>query len=225
MGWWPLPSRAGSDGRDSGGYLHGPSKPIGRGSSDAEGRFEIAVGAVLAQNTAWPKASEAVASLGRAGLLHPARLLTCDDPALEAAIASAGTYRRKARYLKALAASWPALDRAGTRAELLALSGIGPETADCILCYAWGEASFVADAYARRILSRMGFTPESAGYEATRAFAQDLLPADAGYLAEAHALLVEHAKRACRSKPRCAQCAVADSCGLSRMMVTGPSLT
>lgn len=224
VGWWPLPSRAGTEGRNANGYRNEPSLPIGRLSKDKAARFEIAAGAVLAQNTAWRGASAAVATLARNGLLDPQAMLACPQEQLSELIAQAGTYRRKALYLKTLSANWEALDKSGTREELLALSGIGPETADCILCYAWAEPNFVADAYARRIVSRMGFVPDSFGYEATRAWAEKALPKDPNYLAEAHALLVEHAKRSCTAKPRCDHCVVSSSCGLCNKMVTGPSL-
>lgn len=222
-GWWPLPSRAGHKGRNEGGYRELSSAPIGPDSPGPEreasrrARFEIAVGAVLAQNTAWRGASKAVAALATRGLLSPVALLSAEDNELEALLRPAGTYARKALYLKTLAAAWPALDSdVPSRAELLALRGIGYETADCILCYCYGEPRFVADSYARRIAARCGAAAPGLSYEELRLIAEAALAPDAAYLAEAHALLVEHAKRRCRSKPRCAGCALERDCPTAR---------
>ncbi|MFH2115376.1 MAG: DNA repair protein [Spirochaetota bacterium] len=223
-GWWPLPSKAGQDGRNPAGYLLSHSLPVGSCAQgpDASGserksrqaaRFEIAVGAILAQNTAWRGASKAVAALATQGLLEPDAILEIEASELAAILRPAGTFARKAVYLKTLAAAWPDLD-VGTpkRPELLALRGIGHETADCILCYCYGQPRFVADAYARRITARCGAAPAGLGYEELRRLAEAELPADALYLAEAHALLVEHAKRHCRARPLCSGCPLATSC-------------
>lgn len=222
-GWWPLPSKAGQDGRNSTGYLVSSSVPVG---PDAPGpdqnsrraaRFEIAVGAILAQNTAWSGASKAVATLAECGLLEPDAILAADASKLAAVLRPAGTFARKALYLKTLSAVWPDLDvGTPTRNELLALRGIGHETADCILCYGYGQPRFVADAYARRIAARCGAATAGLGaglgYEELRHRAEAELPADARYLAEGHALLVEHAKRHCRARPLCLGCPLAASC-------------
>lgn len=222
-GWWPLPSRAGREGRNDGGYLNAASAPIGPDAAGPDrdarraARFEIAVGAVLAQNTAWRGASKAVAALASRALLSPAAIVGAELEGLEALIRPAGTYARKAVYLRTLAAAWPALDEGiPSRAELLALRGVGHETADCILCYCYGEPRFVADAYARRIGARCGAAPAGLGYEEMRRIAEAALPRDAAYLAEAHALLVEHAKRRCRAKPLCEACALERDCPTAR---------
>lgn len=222
-GWWPLPSRAGLEGRNEGGYLTRASMPIGPDSPGPErearrsARFEIAVGAILAQNTAWRGASKATAALAARGLLSPAALLSAEASELGTLLKPAGTYARKALYLKTLAAAWPTLDSGvPSRAELLSLRGIGYETADCILCYCYGRPRFVADAYARRVAARCGAAPTGIGYEALRLIAEAALAEDAAYLAEAHALLVEHAKRRCRSKPQCSGCALEGACPTAR---------
>ena len=218
-GWWPLPSKAGQDGRNDTGYLLSHSIPVGPDAPGADrelrssARFEIAVGAILAQNTAWRGASKAVAALAERSLLKPEAILATDAQELESILRPAGTFARKALYLKTLAAMWPELD-AGTpeRDRLLALRGIGHETADCILCYGYGQPRFVADAYARRIASRCGVAPAGLGYEELRRCVEADLPADASYLAEAHALLVEHAKRHCRARPLCSGCPLSAAC-------------
>jgi endonuclease-3 related protein len=218
-GWWPLPSKAGQDGRNATGYLLSHSVPVG---PDAPGpdralrraaRFEIAVGAILAQNTAWRGASKAVADLAARSLLAPETILEADTSQLADLLRPAGTFARKAVYLRTLAAAWPQLDTGiPERDQLLALRGIGHETADCILCYCYGQPRFVADAYARRIAVRCGAAHAGIGYEDLRHHAEAELPADAGYLAEGHALLVEHAKRHCRAKPVCTGCPLVTTC-------------
>ena len=214
-GWWPLPSRAGLDGRDAEGYLPGPSETLvaGGGREPSLRRFEIACAAVLAQNTAWTGAARALSALSDSGLLDPGALAATDASVVEAAIRPAGTFRRKARYLRSLAAAWPGLD-AGVpgRNALLALSGIGPETADCILVYCYSVPVFIADAYARRVLSRLGVLPGGLGYERARSLVEPACPPSASWHAEAHALLVEHAKRRCRAQPLCEGCPVRNSC-------------
>lgn len=214
-GWWPLPARAGLDGRDADGYLSGPSETLvsGGGREASLRRFEIACAAVLAQNTAWTGAARSLAALSDAGLLAPEALAAVDPSVAEAIIRPSGTYRQKARFLRSLAESWRRLD-SGTpgRDELLALPGIGPETADCILVYCHSVPVFIADAYARRVLARLGLLPEGLGYEAARKLVEPACPPDAAWHAEAHALLVEHAKRRCRARPLCEGCPLRAGC-------------
>ncbi|HOZ73151.1 MAG TPA: DNA repair protein [Spirochaetales bacterium] len=219
-GWWPLPSLAGTPGRDGTGYALGPSLPVGSGGGANERslRFEIAVGAVLAQNTAWAGAERAVATLvarsSAAGLpLSPQLLRSLAGGELEDMLRPAGTFRIKAGYLRSLASAWSELDEGvPTRDGLLALPGIGFETADCVLLYAYGVPAFVADAYARRLLSRLGYALDSSSYEGARHYAEERLPHEAPFLAEAHALIVEHCKLRCRSRPLCDGCPLATVC-------------
>lgn len=217
QGWWPLPSRAGTEGRDSDGYLAGHSEPVtGRGTELDAARFEIAVGAVLAQNTAWTGASKAMRALKNANLLSPEALAGAGRATLGEVIRPAGTYRLKAGYLQSLASVWPEFSTVvPSRVRLLSLPGIGFETADCLLLYCFGVPVFIADAYARRIVLRTGIVaqkPRAHGYETLRRFAGSELPVDASYLAEAHALIVEHAKRHCSAKPVCRGCPLAAKC-------------
>jgi endonuclease-3 related protein len=179
--------------------------------------FEIAVGAILTQHTAWTSAARAVASLRGRRLLTPARLAAVPEPELAALIRAAGTYRLKARRLRAFTA-W-LLDRHGgrfdglrrsplapLRRELLGVSGLGPETVDAILLYAAHRPTFVADAYARRVLERHGLVRPGIGYEDARVFVESHLPSDPALFNEFHALLVAAAKAHCRAVPICATC-------------------
>ena len=211
-GWWPLPSRACEPGRDDEGYLVGPSRPAG--VDEAAARFEVAVAAILAQNTAWRGAAIACRNLWRADCLTPEAMESSSPERLAELVTPAGTYQLKAAYLRALSAAWPSIEasRMPTRERLLGIKGVGYETADCILLYCFGVPVFVADAYARSVLSRLGLVGFGDGYERVRRVAEESLALEADYLCEAHALLVEHAKRHCMARPACDGCPLASSC-------------
>ena len=179
--------------------------------------FEVAVGAVLTQHTAWTGAARAIANLRAARRLEPRRLAALPAPALGRLIRPAGTWRLKARRLLALTSFM--LKRAGgrperlrraplelLRGELLAVPGIGPETADAILLYAMDRPVFVADAYTRRVLSRHRIVPGDGDYETLRRFLEMHLPGDPALFNELHALLVAVAKSHCRARPHCDGC-------------------
>jgi endonuclease-3 related protein len=183
----------------------------------ARSRFEVAVGAVLTQHTAWTGVARAIGNLRAARRLGPRRLRQLSLPRLGRLIRPAGTWRLKARRLRALAVFF--LERAGgrlerlrgapmdtLRTELLAVPGIGPETADAILLYALDRPVFVADAYTRRVLSRHRIVPAGIGYEALRRYLETHLPGDPALFNELHALLVAVAKSHCRARPRCEGC-------------------
>lgn len=179
--------------------------------------FEVAAGAILTQHTAWVNAARAVAALREQGLLDPRRLAARSASQLAPVIRSAGTYRVKAARLLAFTrwllrrfgGRFAGLRRAPLgplRRELLAVPGLGPETADAILLYAAGRPVFVADAYVRRVLARHRLLPPGARYEQARAFLEAHLPSDPALFNEFHALLVAVAKAYCRTVPRCAGC-------------------
>jgi endonuclease-3 related protein len=179
--------------------------------------FEIAAGAIIVQFTAWRGAERAVQALRRESLLSPARLAAAPEADVERALRPAGGHRVKTRRLRAFT-RW-LLDRfdgrfapmrraplAALRRELLAVHGIGPETADAILLYAAGRPVFVADEYARRVLERHRLIAPGAGYEARRAFVEAHLPSDPALLGEYHALLVAVGQEHCGPAPRCDGC-------------------
>lgn len=179
--------------------------------------FEIALGAILTQNTAWTNVEKAIANLKREGLLTPRAIVACEQERLETALRPSGYFRQKSERVRIFSqhlisqyggsmARMGKRPLAGLRHELLALKGIGPETADDILLYAFEHPVFVVDAYTRRILSRHGMVPEGIGYEALRAVFESRLRADVAHWREYHGLIVFTGKDFCRPTPRCAGC-------------------
>jgi len=184
--------------------------------------FEIIVGAVLTQNTNWQNVEKAICNLREADLLAPAALHAVPIGELEELLRPAGYFRVKARRLHNLLAflmeqyngdldAMFATNVNTLREKLLALNGIGPETADSILLYAGGLPVFVVDAYTHRILSRHGWIDMEADYHQIQDFLQGQLPDDPALFNEYHALLVYVGKHYCRKRlPKCDQCPLHD---------------
>jgi len=194
----------------------------------AETPFEVIIGAILTQSTAWRNVEQAIQNLKRAGALSPAELAARPESELAALIRPAGYFNAKARKIKAFVHHLMTVhggrleslfdqDVPSLRRELLGLHGIGPETADCIILYAAGQPSFVIDAYTRRILERLGLISNArADYTALQALFTSHLPRDTALYQEYHALLVRHGKELCRRIPRCGNCPLAATCALGR---------
>ncbi len=184
----------------------------------AEDAFEVIAGAVLVQNTAWDNAARAVAALRAGDHLTPDRLVALSVGQLQRLIRPSGTYRVKARRLKNLAlalvgiggvAGLEGMSTTTARRFLLAVNGVGAETADAILVYALHRPAFVVDAYARRLWRRL--TGSEAADDLLRAGAENTLRTSAA-LGELHALIVAHGKQHCRRQPRCAGCVLRGDC-------------
>ena len=183
--------------------------------------FEIMVGAVLTQNTAWTNVEKAIANLKADNSLDAAKIAAMDHDHLAQLLKPSGYFNIKARRLRALC-EWllkqggeQALSRHATRElrqMLLQVHGVGPETADDIVLYAFERPVFVIDAYTRRIFSRLGIVEGSEGYETLRHMFESGLQGDAMLYNEYHALIVMHGKDICRVKPRCEQCHMAAKC-------------
>jgi endonuclease-3 related protein len=182
----------------------------------AETSFEVAVGAILVQSTKWQNVEKAIATLKTYGLLDPARMLEIDETTLGLAIRSSGTYRVKARRLRAFV-QWYVergadLDRireAGLsrlREELLAIRGIGRETADAILLYAFGLPTFVVDRYTWRLLTRHELIPEDVTYDEMKELFEGSLQHDRELFNEYHALIVRVGIEHCKTKAKCSGC-------------------
>lgn len=182
-----------------------------------ETRFEVMIGAILTQNTAWTNVEKAIRNLKKRGALSPKAMKALDKSELSELIRPAGYFNVKAKritnFLDHLfeehAGSIDRLlkPRQGLRDELLSINGIGPETADSILLYAGNIPEFVVDAYTRRIFSRHGFFENSAGYHEVKEIFTNALPRDAKLFNEYHALIVRTGKDYCRPRsPLCEEC-------------------
>lgn len=183
--------------------------------------FEIMVGAVLTQNTAWTNVEKAIANLKNAQALSPEAIVAAPHPRLAAWLKPSGYFNVKAKRLQ-IFCRWlieqggaKRLTRLPTntlRTQLLDVHGIGPETADDILLYAFNRPVFVIDAYTRRLFQRLGVIAGKEGYEELRSLFETSLPNDAQLFNEYHALIVAHAKYVCRKRPLCSSCQVAKLC-------------
>ena len=190
----------------------------------AETPLEVVLGAILTQNTNWSNVEKALANLRRAGALTVVRLAALPDEELQQLIRPAGFFRQKTARIKRFIRHLEdhhrgelkrllnqELNRA--RHELLALDGIGPETADSILLYAGGLASFVIDAYTVRLLLRLELIDSDPGYDVLRLAIMQSLPVDAELFNEFHALIVRTCKLYCRKRnPICRECPLLPDC-------------
>ena len=182
-----------------------------------ESPFEVAVGAILTQNTNWANVEKAISNLKSARVLSPRRLFLMPERELAALIRPSGYYNVKARRLKALIAFIHGeyggdLQRmfkeplVPLRERILMVKGVGPETCDSILLYAAGKPIFVIDAYTKRVLSRHGMISDGTSYSAVQELFMRGLPTDVALYKEYHALFVRLAKSFCKTKPQCAGC-------------------
>ncbi len=240
QGWWPLtelhtnggsnPTKTGSvQGYHPGDYTYPKTE---------NQQFEIICGALLTQNTSWPQVETALLNLKSLKALSPEGILSLDPETLKEAIKPAGYYNQKADRLKILA-EWfsdlrerspdrpseraperapersnKIIQRIPTRKELLSLKGVGPETADSILLYAFKQPSFVVDTYTRRIMANLGLVGEKAKYDEIKALFEENLPEDPFLYQEYHALLVEHAKRHYKKKGAYGECPLLKIAGI-----------
>ncbi|HEX4038777.1 MAG TPA: base excision DNA repair protein [Acidobacteriaceae bacterium] len=200
----------------------------------AKTAFEVVIGAFLTQNTAWTSVERSIVNLEARGILNVAGLRAVSEDELRALIRPSGFMLRKAAALKGFIVFLDAhyggsmkrlraaaqRSPASVRVELLALPGVGPETADAILLYALDAPAMVVDEYLRRIVVRHGLLPGNPKYAAIQALAEQAFvpkpgrpPETAATLArhynEFHALVVEIGKRHCRRVAHCEDCPLA----------------
>ncbi len=183
--------------------------------------FEIMVGAVLTQNTAWTNVEKAIANLKDANALSAQAIVSAHPKRLASWLKPSGYFNVKAKRLRAFC-QW-LLDQGGEtplkqrdtnklRSDLLAVHGIGPETADDMLLYAFERPVFVIDAYTRRIFSRLGLITGDESYDALRQQFESAMGSEVKALNEYHALIVIHAKDVCRRTARCESCCLNKTC-------------
>ena len=176
------------------------------------------VGAILTQNTNWQNVEKAISNLKKRRVLSAKKLFLIPEKELAALIRPAGYFNLKARRLREFLRFFNKVYQGQLRRisaqrlpelrqQLLAVCGIGPETADSILLYALGKPIFVVDAYTKRILLRHGLIKQDAGYQDIQNLFMSNLDNDSGLFNEYHALLVRLGKDLClKSKPRCKEC-------------------
>jgi len=182
--------------------------------------YEVIVGAVLTQNTAWGNVEKAIANFGEN--LSPETVASANLTELTAIIRPAGFFNQKAGYLKAVTAWYANYDYdvstvqreplTKLRSELLSTKGVGQETADSILLYALGFPTFVVDAYTVRLCGRYPIKAGK-GYAEVKAYFEGNLPQSAEVYSSFHALIVINAKEHCRKKPSCKGCPLGKTCG------------
>ena len=209
QGWWPLmelheaggvnPTKTGSvRGYHPGDYTYPQTR---------DQQFEIICGALLTQNTSWTQVEKALFNLKNLNVLYPEGVRSLGPEVLKEAIKPAGYYNQKAIRLNALVLWFIELEGSiPAREELLSLKGIGPETADSILLYAFRQPSFVIDSYTRRIVTNLRLVDERANYSEIKELFEESLPRDPDVYQEYHALLVEHAKRYYQKKSSYEKC-------------------
>ena len=188
QGWWPV-----------GGKYFPEIKDV----------YEIIIGAILTQNTAWKNVERALKNLRERGLIDPKKILDIPIEELSSLIKPSGYYNQKARRLKEVTRFiFPFLKKetVPSREELLEIKGIGPETADSILLYAFQVPIFVIDAYTRRLLERLGLCDAPCSYQKAQALFMSSLPEDEKLYNEYHALIVKHCKDICKKRPECSIC-------------------
>ncbi len=187
----------------------------------ANSRFEVMVGAILTQNTAWTNVEKAIANLRSAELLDAKAIVNTKHAKLAKLLKPSGYFNVKARRLKKFCewyeknGSYARLrywSTAKLRKELLSVYGVGHETADDILLYAFNRSVFVIDAYTRRIFSRLKCVTGDELYDDLRDEFETQLPKSSKLFAEYHALVVQHGKDVCKPKPKCNNCGLSDVC-------------
>jgi endonuclease-3 related protein len=229
QGWWPVVSRACEPGYDARGYHRGLYP---RGREDMSAFFDVVCGAVLTQNTAWKNAEAALIEMRRRRFDTFEKIISARTEDLAEAVRSSGYYNQKAKKLKFLSEVLrnllPSSSGRGIseelsiesseilRERLLDVWGLGPETVDSILLYAYDLPFFVIDAYTRRLLGRVfystGISELRRGYDVLQKIFHRSLSGSTVIYGEYHALLVRHCKESCTVRPHCIGCILNKQC-------------
>ncbi len=198
QGWWPIAGRY-----------------VGKPDLNDEEKFEVCVGAILTQNTSWKNVEMALENLRKNNLFCKEKLKDINIKKLALLIKSSGYNNQKAKKIKEFI-SFLGLNKKINDKNLLDVWGVGKETADSILLYAFNQPYFVIDAYTKRIFCRLGFCSENVKYDKLQEFFHKNLEQDIGLFKEYHALLVRHAKEHCKKTPNCANCFLNYRCSYFR---------
>jgi endonuclease-3 related protein len=191
--------------------------------------FEVMIGAILTQNTAWSNVEKAIANLRARDKLDAEAIATVRKEQLAGWLRPSGYFNVKAARLKHFcrwynhAGGFTGLSQTATdelRHMLLSVNGIGPETADDILLYAFQRPVFVIDAYTRRLFTRLGLFDGAENYDTMRIAIESALGPDVALFNEYHALIVRHAKVVCRVHPRCKDCLMLNRCPAGNGLAT-----
>ena len=183
----------------------------------ADTPFEVCVGAILTQNTAWRNVVKAIDNLKQASALDPFVIYRLPLDELAQLIKPAGYYNVKAARLRNLIAhmvenhlgdlnSLFSAPVAPLREELLSIKGVGKETADSIILYAAGKPIFVVDAYTKRVLERHGLIKENTDYDSVQRLFHSNLPLDVALFNDFHAQFVAVGHHYCKKRPFCEMC-------------------
>jgi endonuclease-3 related protein len=214
QGWWPTTSKK---------AVKPQYHPCSYLRNTEKEKFEVLIGAILTQNTSWKNVEKALIKLNAAGLVSASKIAGLNLKKLARAVRSSGYYNQKAKKLKGIAIYLQKRykgkleplfnkDLQEMRRELLALNGIGPETADSIILYAAARPVFVVDAYTKRIGHRLGWYKDAA-YDEMQRFFESSVPKSLEIYNEYHALLVALGKDYCRAKkPLCVKCPLKNMC-------------
>jgi len=193
----------------------------------AETPFEVCVGAILTQNTSWKNVEKALYNLKQANKLNLTQILKTEDNDLAELIRPSGYYNLKTKRLKALCkylskhgtkdlTSFESLDTVTFRKQLLDVYGVGEETADSILLYAFERKVFVIDAYTKRISFRLGISKEDISYEKLQNLYVKHIPKDISLYNDFHAQYVALGSTFCKPKPLCKECPLNKICEFAR---------
>ena len=194
QGWWPL-----------------NRKYSGKVNLNNKERFEVCLGAILTQNTSWSNVNKVLNELRKNNLIDQEKLSSINIIKLASLIKSSGYNNQKAKKIKEFIKFLDS-EKEINRENLLAIWGVGEETADSILLYAYQEPIFVIDTYTKRIFSRLGVCQDNISYKELQEIFHENLKKDSKFFNEYHALIVEHAKRYCNKRPLCSSCILNKQC-------------
>lgn len=231
QGWWPLLESYGGLDEGRGGFNCAYHKKNYTIPCTSHQYFEIIIGAILTQNTAWKNVEKALKNMNGRRVINPATIMIIPEHELAELIRPSGYFNQKAQRLKIVSKFFfdscqfdfkklIKQDPIELRKQLLSVNGIGPETADSIMLYAFHKPFFVVDTYTRRIFFRLGLLlgkdENEKTYEEIQSMFHDNLPREEVIFNEFHALIVELAKNNCKKEPVCKDCPLSQLCEYSK---------